>query len=122
MKLASSLEDGVETCGYFSGTQYAVIGSQESGFRTVEFPFVLPWQMVSPWRPWILMDNREGGILGITSVFSLESTQELLPHVLAYTEKHYPQYLHAPDQWVEPNMTTWETFAAERKPAPIKKD
>ena len=29
VKLASSLEDGVETCGYFAGTQYAVIGSQE---------------------------------------------------------------------------------------------
>ena len=29
VKLVSSLEDGVETCGYFTGTQYAVIGSQE---------------------------------------------------------------------------------------------
>ena len=29
VKLASSLEDGVETCGYFAGTQYAVIGTQE---------------------------------------------------------------------------------------------
>ena len=29
VKLVSSLEDGVETCGYFGGTQYAVIGTQE---------------------------------------------------------------------------------------------
>jgi hypothetical protein len=29
VKLVSSLEDGVETCGFFSGTHYAVIGAQE---------------------------------------------------------------------------------------------
>ena len=29
VKLVSSLEDGVETCGYFAGTQYSVIGTQE---------------------------------------------------------------------------------------------
>jgi hypothetical protein len=265
VKLASSLEDGVETCGHFTGTQYAVIGTQEvivplfriqgfgmsrvtklpdgryenlhrevvyyldlkedriidswknpwtgeevevfhthndpvnsyystsfkqrfgseeAGFKTVEFPFILPWQIfgdravvsfevntrwpsplppkkwprehfgewyrtseyfqihssladlnnpdlmkvpytgswqkVAPWHPWMLMDNREGGILGITSVFSLESPQELPPHVLAYTEKNFPKYLHAPDKWVEPNMATWETYAAERTPKPAK--
>ena len=266
VKLASSLKDGVETCGYFVGTQYAVIGTQEvitplfriqgfgmsrvtklpdgryqnlhrevvyyldlkedriidswknpytgeevevfhthndpvnsyyatsfkqrfgspdGGFKTVEFPFILPWQIfgdravvsfevntrwptplppakwprehfgewyrtseyfqihssladlnnpdlmkvpytgswqkVAPWHPWMLMDNREGGILGITSVFSLDSPRELPPHVLAYTEKHYPKYLHAPEKWVEPNMATWETYAAERKPQPARK-
>jgi hypothetical protein len=266
VKLSSSLEDGAETCGYFAGTQYAVIGTQEvikplfriqgfgmsrvtrlpdgryqnlhrevvyyvdltedriidswknpytgeevevfhthndpvnsyyatkfkqrfgteeSGFEEVEFPFILPWQIfgdravvsfevntrwptplppekwprehfgdwyrtseyfqihasladlnnpdlmkvpysgswqkVAPWHPWMLMDNREGGILGITSVFSLGSPAELPPQVLAYTEKHYPKYLSAPDKWVEPNMTTWETYARERKPVPARR-
>lgn len=266
IKLVSSLEDGVETCGFFSGTQYSVIGTQEviqplfriqgfgmsrvtrmpdgryqnlhrevvfyldlkedriletwdnpftgetvevfsthndpvnsyyapmfeqrfgnpeDGFETVRFPFVLPWetfgdrtvvsfavntrwpsplpagkwpreqfgewyrtseyfqihaslaalndpdipkvpftgawQKVAPWHPWMLMDNREGGILGITNVFSLDSTADLPPHILAYAEKNYPKYLHAPTEWVEPNMATWETFAKERDPAPAKK-
>ncbi len=265
VKLASSLEDGVETCGYFAGTQYAVVGTQEvikplfrikgfgmsrvtrlpdgryqnlhrevvyyldlkedriletwqnpytgeevevfhthndpvnshyatrfkqrfgspeTGIEEVEFPFILPWdifgdravvsfsvntrwpsplppekwprehfgewyrtseyfqihasladlndpgmmkvpytgawQKVAPWHPWMLMDNREGGIVGITNVFSLDSTAELPPVVLAYTEKNYPKYLHAPDEWTEPNMATWETFAKERTPAPVK--
>ena len=263
VKLVSSLEDGKETCGYFTGTQYAVIGkhevikplfriqgfgmsrvtklpdgryenlhrevvyyldlkedriletwdnpytgesvevfhthndpvnsyyassfkqtfgSEESGFETVEFPFVLPWdifgdravvsfavntrwptplpedkwprehfgpwyrtseffqlhasladlnnpdmpevpytgawQKIAPWHPWMLMDNREGGILGITNVFSLDSTDQLPEHVRRYTERHYSRFLHAPEKWSEPNMTTWETFAAERKPVP----
>ena len=267
VKLASSLEDGRETCGFFSGTQYAVIGQQEviqplfriqgfgmsrvtklpdgryenlhrevvyyldlkedrileewenpytgetvqpfpthndpvnsyyanvfkqrfgteeTGFETVEFPFRLPWeifgdravvsfsvntrwptplpeekwprehfgpwyrtseyfqihashaslnnpdmlkvpytgawQKVAPWHPWMLMDNRDGGILGITNVFSLDSTDDLPPHVLAYTEKNFPQYLHAPESWSEPNMTTWETFARERTPAPPRSE
>ncbi len=266
VKLVSSLEDGVETCGFFSGIHYAVIGAQEvikplfriqgfgmsrvtklpdgryenlhreivyylplhedriletwdnpytgetvdifnthndpvnsyystnfkqtfgteeSGFETVEFPFILPWetfgdravvsfavntrwptpldpekwkrehfgdwyrtseyfqihaslanlnnpempkvpytgawQKVAPWHPWMLMDNREGGILGISNVFSLNSTDELPAHIRDYTEKHFPEYMHAPDKWVEPNMTTWETFAEEREPAPAKK-
>ncbi len=265
VKLVSSLEDGKETCGYFAGTQYAVIGTQEvikplfriqgfgmsrvtrlpdgryenlhrevvyyldlkedriletwenpytgeevevfhthndpvnshystkfrqrfgteeTGFEEVEFPFILPWQVfgdravvsfqvntrwptplppkkwprehfgdwyrtseyfqihasmadlndpeqmkvhytgawqkVAPWHPWMLMDNREGGIVGITSVFSLDSTDDLPAHVRAYTEKNFPKYLHAPTEWSEPNMTTWETFATERKPAPVE--
>lgn len=266
VKLASSLEDGKETCGFFSGTQYAVIGKQEviqplfriqgfgmsrvtrlpdgryenlhrevvyyldlkkdeiletwynpyidetvevfsthndpvnsyyaptfkqrfgteeSGIETIEFPFILPWeifddraivsfsvntrwpsplppdewprehfgeyyrtseyfqihasladlnnldltkatytgawQKVAPWHPWMLMSNAEGGILGITNVFSLDSTDDLPSHILAYTEKNYPKFLHAPEKWAEPNMATWETFAKERKPVPYKK-
>jgi len=262
VKLASSLEDGKETCGFFGGTQYAIIGSQdviqplfriqgfgmsrvtrladgryenlhrevvfyldlkedriletwdnpytgetvevfnthndpvnsyyatrfkqrfgteEGGFETIEFPFILPWdifgdravvsfavntrwptplspeewprehfgdwyrtseyfqihasladlnnpdrlkvpytgawQKVAPWHPWMLMDNREGGIVGITNVFSLDSTDDLPAHILAYAEKNYPKYLHAPEKWSEPNMGTWETYAAERDPA-----
>ena len=263
VKLVSSLEDGVETCGYFSGTQYADLGPQEvivplfrikgfgmsrvtkmpdgryqnlhkevvfyldlkedriidtwdnpmtgetvevfhthnnpvnshyatsfeqrfgdpeTGIETVSFPFILPWeifgdravvsfavntrwpsplppeqwprenfgewyrtseyfqihsslaalndpnqlkvpytgawQKVAPWHPWMLMDNRPGGIVGITNVFSLNSTDDLPPAVLAYAEKNYPDYLTAPTEWTEPNMATWETFARERTPAP----
>ncbi|MGI9292304.1 MAG: DUF1838 family protein [Gammaproteobacteria bacterium] len=263
VKLVSSLKDGVETCGYFAGTQYSVIGAQEvikplfriagfgmsrvtrlpdgryqnlhrevvfyldlkedriletwdnpftgetvevfnthndpvnsyystsfkqrfgtdeSGYETVEFPFILPWetfgdrtivsfavntrwptplppekwprehfgewyrtseyfqihsslanlndpdmpkvpytgawQKVAPWHPWMLMDNREGGILGISNVFSLNGVEDLPPLIREYAEKHYPKYLTAPTEWVEPNMTTWETFARERQPAP----
>jgi hypothetical protein len=267
VKLVASLESGKETCGFFSGTQYAVIGTQEviqplfriqgfgmsrvtrlpdgrfenlhrevvyyldpkedriletwdnpytgetvevfsthndpvnsyyatsfkqtfgdpeSGQQTVEFPFILPWeifgdravvsfavntrwptplppdkwprenfgdwyrtseyfqihaslaelnnpdrlkvpytgawQKVAPWHPWMLMDNREGGILGITNVFSLNSTDELPTHVREYTEKNFPKFLHAPEVWTEPNMATWETFAKERTPAPARTD
>jgi hypothetical protein len=267
VKLVSSLEDGVETCGFFSGTQYSVIGTQEviqplfriqgfgmsrvsrlpdgryqnlhrevvfyldlkedrileewenpftgetvevfhtnndpvnshyapkfeqkfgnpeDGFETVEFPFILPWeifgdravvsfavntrwpsplppekwpreqfgkfyrtseyfqihssladlndpdmmkvpytgawQKVAPWHPWMLMDNREGGIIGITNVFSLDSTDDLPPHVLAYAKENYPKFLSAPTEWVEPNMATWETFAKQRTPAPPREN
>ncbi|MCK6370233.1 MAG: DUF1838 domain-containing protein [Gammaproteobacteria bacterium] len=263
VKLVSSLEDGVETCGYFTGTQYADVhpqevirplfriqgfgmsrvtklpdgryqnlhrevvyyldlkedrileewtnpltgetvevfhthndpvnshyapsftqrfGTEAEGIETVEFPFILPWdifgdravvsfavntrwpsplppekwprehfgewyrtseyfqihasladlndpdlpkahytgawQKIAPWHPWMLMDNRPGGIVGITNVFSLDGVEQLPPHVLSYTEQHYPKWLHAPTEWVEPNMATWETFARERTPAP----
>lgn len=84
----------------------------------LKVPYTGAWQKVAPWHPWMLMDNRPGGIIGITNVFSLDSTADLPPEVLAYTEKNYPDYLHAPTEWTEPNMATWETFAKERTPAP----
>jgi hypothetical protein len=86
----------------------------------LKVPFTGAWQKIAPWHPWMLMDNRPGGIVGITNVFSMDSTDDLPPHVLAYTEKNYPKWLHAPTEWVEPNLATWETFAKERKPAPAK--
>ncbi len=83
-------------------------------------PHTGSWQKVAPWHPWMLMDNRPGGIFGVTNVFSLDGVEQLPPQLRAYTEKHYPKYLHAPTEWVEPNMATWETFAIERTPAPMK--
>jgi hypothetical protein len=85
----------------------------------LKVPYTGAWQKIAPWHPWMLMDNRPGGIVGITNVFSLDSVEQLPPHVLAYTEKNFPKYLHAPTTWTAPNMTTWETFANERKPAKI---
>jgi hypothetical protein len=85
-------------------------------------PYTGAWQKIAPWHPWMLMDNRPGGIIGITNVFSLDSTDDLPPHVLAYVTENYPDYLHAPTQWTEPNMATWETFAKERTPAPPKNE
>ncbi len=261
VKLVSSLEDGKETCGYFTGIQYAdtgpqdVItplfriqgfgmsrvtrmpdgryqnlhrevvyyldlkedrileewtnpytgetlevfhthndpvnsyyapkftqrfGSEQDGFQTVEFPFILPWdifgdravvafavntrwpsplppekwprehfgeyyrtseyfqlhasladlnnpelqkvdysgawQKVAPWHPWMAMAGRPGGIFGVTNVFSLDGVEQLPAHVREYTEQRFPKYLEAPTEWVEPNMTTWETYAQERTP------
>ena len=77
------------------------------------------WQKVAPWHPW-MADGQpaEGGIIGITNVFSLDGTHQLPRHVREYAERNYPKYMHAPTEWVEPNMTTWETFAKQRTPAP----
>ena len=82
-------------------------------------PYTGGWQKVAPWHPWMLMDNRPGGIFGVTNVFSLDSVEQLPAHVRAYTEKHFPRFLHAPTAWSAPNMTTWETFARERTPATV---
>ncbi|HJP03997.1 MAG: hypothetical protein CL799_10905 [Chromatiales bacterium] len=83
-------------------------------------PFTGAWQKIAPWHPWMLMDNRPGGLLGISSVWSLDSTDDLPTHIREYAEEHYPRFLHAPEKWEEPNMATWETFAKERTPAPVK--
>jgi hypothetical protein len=74
------------------------------------------WQKVAPWHPWMLMDNRPGGIFSVSNVWSLDGIHELPAYVREYTEKKWPKYLTAPTEWSEPNMTTWETYAREREP------
>ena len=108
---------------WYRTSEYFQIHSSLAGLNNpdmLKVPFTGAWQKIAPWHPWMLMDNRPGGIVGITNVFSMDSTDDLPPHVLAYTEKNYPKWLHAPTEWVEPNLATWETFAKERKPAPAK--
>jgi hypothetical protein len=62
----------------------------------------------------MLMDNWEGGILGISNVFSLNSNDEPPKHIRKYTKKHYPEFLHTPTEWTEPNMTTWKKLAEDK--------
>ena len=47
----------------------------------------------------------------------LATTLPLLPkHVLDYTAKRFPKYLTAPEKWTEPNVSSFEMYARDRKP------
>jgi hypothetical protein len=79
------------------------------------------WFKEAPLMPWMLMDNAPARLVYNTRTFSLKNTGQLPAKIRAYTEKNYPLYLTAPDKWVEPNMTTFESWVNIMTPAPPKK-
>ena len=108
---------------YYRTSEYFQIHASMADLNDPDMPKVSytgAWQKVAPWNPWMLMAGTPGGILGISNVFSLDGVEQLPRHILDYTEKNFPEYLTAPTEWVEPNMTTWETYAVERTPVPAK--
>lgn len=84
--------------------------------------FVAGFSRVSQWWPWMRMGGHpeaESGVL-FGRMFShkgLKGPGDIPPKVLAYIEKHAPEYLEVPKDW--PQVTprgTWEAFAAEVPP------
>lgn len=78
------------------------------------------WNRLAPWLPWMLMGGREGHLFYRCNTRKLTRFEELPQDVLAYTEKHYPEYLVYETPWKLPNESSWEVYKRERKPAPVR--
>jgi hypothetical protein len=76
------------------------------------------WQRVADWLPWMLMDQRRGHLFYRCVTRKYGRVEELPRHVLDYTEKNFPQFLKAPDGWVAKNVSSFDVYKAQRKPAP----
>ncbi|MDH4023576.1 MAG: DUF1838 domain-containing protein [Gammaproteobacteria bacterium] len=84
--------------------------------------FVAGFSRLSQWWPWMRMGGHalaESGVV-FGRMFShkgLSGAGDIPPKVLAYVEKHAPDYLTVPEDW--PNVMphgTWEAFANEVPP------
>ncbi|MGI9329127.1 MAG: DUF1838 family protein [Gammaproteobacteria bacterium] len=76
---------------------------------------------LSQWWPWMRMgENAHKDEVLFGRMFShkgLENYGDVPPKVLAYIEKHAPEYLEVPDDWPEVlPKGTWEAFAEEVPP------
>ena len=60
----------------------------------------------------------EGGLFGRMHSHKTQlGLQEIPPKVLAYCEKHYPEYLEAPTDWDDGfPIGTWESYAKKMPP------
>ena len=76
------------------------------------------WNRIATWLPWTLMGQRDGQLFYRSHTLKLARSEDLPPDVQAYTEKRLPKYLRAPDRWEEPNVSSFEVFARDRKPKP----
>jgi hypothetical protein len=79
------------------------------------------WQRLGSWLPWMLMGGRKGHLFYRCHTKALDNLDELPRDIYAYTEKRWPKYLEAPETWVEPNVTSFEVYARDRKPVPVKR-
>jgi len=81
-------------------------------------PYLGAWQRMSPWCPWMLLGPKPGHLFYRSHYRKVPEGIEGLPaHLLEYTQANFPDYLTAPTKWVEPNMTSFETYARDQQPA-----
>ncbi len=79
------------------------------------------WNRITPWLPWMLMDQAPGHIHYDCVMGCYPDESLMSPKVRAYAEKHHPIYFDAPTEWKEPSLSSLEVYAIEQTPAPVKK-
>ncbi|GAA3540895.1 DUF1838 domain-containing protein [Nonomuraea rosea] len=84
---------------------FASAADVESGVPGV--PCVFSWCRVSPWLPWMAMGQRGGGLVYHCRGTKLPAGE--VPERLR--ERVGERFLHAPDTWSAPNVTSWTAFA-----------
>jgi len=79
------------------------------------------WNRITPWLPWMLMDQADGHCHYDCVQGCYSDMSPLSPKVRAYAEKHHPTYFEAPKVWEEPSLSSLEHYARQQTPAPAKK-
>lgn len=79
------------------------------------------WNRIATWLPWMLMGQRPGHLFYRSHTLKLDRVEDLPKDILEYTEKRFPKYLTAPTEWVQPNVSSFEMYARDKKPMPEKK-
>jgi len=69
------------------------------------------WSRVGPWLPWMEMGERAGYLLYHGRSTKLMGGADEIPGRLrVWMKENAPQYLSAPDEFEEPNETSWTYF------------
>jgi len=80
------------------------------------------WVRITPWLPWMLMDQAAGHMVYVGTMGSHTSLDGIPADVVERVKARYPQYLTAPATWQEPSLSSLEHYAREQKPAPKRND
>jgi hypothetical protein len=69
------------------------------------------WARVGPWLPWMEMGDRPGYLLYHgRSMKLMGGAGEIPARLRDWMERNAPKYLDAPDEFAEPNETSWTYF------------
>jgi hypothetical protein len=82
---------------------FASAADVESGMPDV--PTVFSWCRVSPWLPWMGMGQQPGALVYHCRGAKVAEVPERLAARVG------ERFLHAPETWSGPNMTSWTAFA-----------
>lgn len=80
-------------------------------------PATMSWTRMSPWLPWMARGRRPGGLTFHCRGHKLGSYAEVPERIRAHIAGHHPEFARAPEEWSEPNETSWTYF---RKLVPPK--
>lgn len=81
-------------------------------------PHTGTWTRVTPWLPWMLMDQAPGHCLYLGMFSTRRDPSEYPSDVIERLKARYPKYLSAPEAWSEPSYSSLEHYSMEQKPAP----
>ncbi len=83
-------------------------------------PYHGVWNRVTPWLPWMLMDQAPGHIL-YTGTMAARETMDFHPKdVIERVKSRHPKYLVAPEKVEGPSLSSLERYALEQTPAPAR--
>lgn len=80
-------------------------------------PYHGVWNRVTPWLPWMLMDQAPGHIIYTGTMASHETLDFHPKDVIERVKARYPKYLVAPEQVEGPSLSSLERYAHDQKPA-----
>ncbi len=81
-------------------------------------PHTGTWVRVTPWLPWMLMDQARGHCLYVGMFTTRRDVSQFSADVRARVRERYPNYVAAPDRWTEPSYSSLENYTRTHKPAP----
>ena len=94
--------------------------ARRSGVENAELEFIPStgvWSRITPWLPWMLMDQAPGHISYVGNM-ATRRTSDLHPkNVMQRVQERYPRYLSAPETWEEPSLSSLARYAREQTPA-----
>jgi hypothetical protein len=80
------------------------------------------WFRTGPWLPWMKMGQAPGYLIYSGQGRKYSSFDELPASVQAYTRKHHPSYVTAPDSYYQPNETSWSYYAKLKTAGKLPRD
>lgn len=74
-------------------------------------PTLISWSRVGPWLPWMRMGDYPGHMIYHTRGKKLLGGYDEMPeHVRAYVEATMPQFTSPPEEFTQPNETSWTYY------------
>jgi hypothetical protein len=85
-------------------------------------PYTGVWSRITPWLPWMLMGQAPGFIYYKGLFCTTRGFDGVPKDVEERVRSRYPQYMVAPEKWVDPSYSSLENYARFQKPAPPRSD
>lgn len=96
---------------------YSIDRNQLGDPDNTSLTFTGTWTRVTPWFPWMLMDQAPGHIVYICDQGACDHWDFIAQDILDAAKAIDPKYLSAPTEDYGPSLSSLEHYAREQKPA-----